>query len=71
MGFQLFFYCLHPPEGTFALLGVISKANLNFILSPVLLGSVVLVILGISFNPIFNKYLHVQFIGFKYYLKII
>ena len=49
------FRCLHPPAGAVALLGVISNANLNFILSPVLLGSTVLVIWGISFNRIFNK----------------
>ena len=49
------FRCLHPPAGAVALLGVISKANLNFVLSPVLLGSLVLVIWGIIFNRIFNK----------------
>ena len=49
------FRCLHPPAGAVALLGVISNANLSFILSPVLLGSTVLVIWGISFNRIFNK----------------
>jgi len=38
------FRCLHPPAGAVALLGVISKAKLNFVLSPVLLGSLVLVI---------------------------
>ena len=49
------FRCLHPPAGAVAFLGVISKANLNFVLSPVLLGSFVLVIWGIIFNRIFNK----------------
>ena len=49
------FLCLHPPAGAVALLGVISNANLSFILSPVLLGSTVLVILGISFKRFFNK----------------
>tara|TARA_Y100000589_G_scaffold53836_1_gene44718 strand:- start:274 stop:789 length:516 start_codon:yes stop_codon:yes gene_type:complete len=49
------FRCLHPPAGAVALLGVISKANLNFVLSPVLLGSLVLVIWGIIFNRICNK----------------
>tara|TARA_Y100001978_G_scaffold175591_1_gene167942 strand:+ start:450 stop:965 length:516 start_codon:yes stop_codon:yes gene_type:complete len=49
------FRCLHPPAGAVALLGVMSSANLNYILSPVLLGSTVLVILRISFNRIFNK----------------
>ena len=47
--------CLHPPAGAVALLGVISKANFNFVLSPVLLGSLVLVTWGIIFNRIFNK----------------
>ena len=50
-----FFRCLHPPAGAVAFLGVISKANLNFVLSPVLIGSIVLVIWGIIFNRIFNK----------------
>ena len=49
------FRCLHPPAGAVALLGVISKANLNFVLYPVLLGSVLLVIWVIIFNRIFNK----------------
>ena len=49
------FRCLHPPAGAVALLGVISKVNLNFVLSPVLLGSLVLVMWGIIFNNIFNK----------------
>ena len=49
------FRCLHPPAGAVALLGVISKANLNFILSPVLLGSIVLTIWGIVFNRIFKR----------------
>ena len=49
------FRCLHPPAGAVALLGVISKANLNFVLSPVLLGSLVLLIWCIIFNSIFNK----------------
>ena len=49
------FRCLHPPAGAVALLGVMSKANLNFVLSPVLLGSLVLVMWVIIFNNIFNK----------------
>ena len=49
------FRCLHPPAGAVALLGVISQANLNFVLSPVLIGSVVLVILGIIVNRILKK----------------
>ena len=50
-----FFRCLHPPAGAVALLGVISEVNLDFVLSPVLLGSLLLVIWGIIFNRIFNK----------------
>ena len=38
------FCCLHPLEGAVALLGVMSSANFSFILSPILLGSKVLVI---------------------------
>ena len=49
------FRCLHPPAGAVALLGVISKANINFVLSPVFLGSLVLVVWVIIFNRIFNK----------------
>tara|TARA_Y100001978_G_scaffold27639_1_gene23595 strand:- start:468 stop:983 length:516 start_codon:yes stop_codon:yes gene_type:complete len=49
------FRCLHPPAGAIAILGVISQANLNFVLSPVLIGSVVLVILGIIVNRILKK----------------
>ncbi len=49
------FRCLHPPAGAVALLGVISNANLNFVLFPVLFGSLVLVIWAIIFNRIFNK----------------
>ena len=33
------FRCLHPQEGIFALLGVISSENLNLILPLVLLGT--------------------------------
>ena len=50
------FRCLHPPSGAVALLGVITNANLYFILSPVFLGSLVLVVWGVIFNRIFNKY---------------
>ena len=49
------FRCLHPPAGAVALLGVISNANLNFILFPVLIGSLILVMWGIIFNRISNK----------------
>ena len=47
--------CLHTPAGAVALLGVISNAKLNFILSPVLIGSLILVIWGVIFNRISNK----------------
>tara|TARA_Y100000589_G_C26973491_1_gene555563 strand:+ start:231 stop:398 length:168 start_codon:yes stop_codon:yes gene_type:complete len=43
------FRCLHQSEGYFALLGTISKANLNFVLSPLLLGSLVLINGGFIF----------------------
>ncbi len=49
------FRCLHPPAGAVALLGVISNASLNFILSPVFIGSLTLVMWGIIFNRISNK----------------
>jgi len=47
------FRCLHPPAGAVALLGVISQANLNFVLSPVLIGSIVLVAMYFV-GPIMN-----------------
>ena len=53
--FGQLFRCLHPPAGAVALLGVISNANLNFILFPVLIGSLILVIWAIIFNRISNK----------------
>ena len=49
------FRCLHPPAGAVALLCVISNANLNFILSPILIGSLILVMWGIIFDRISNK----------------
>jgi len=54
IAFGQLFRCLHPPAGAVALLGVISNANLNFILSPVLTGSLILVMWGIIFNRISN-----------------
>lgn len=41
---------LHPPGGAVALVGVMSKAELSFILTPVLLGSVILLFCTIAFN---------------------
>ncbi len=55
IAFGQLFRCLHPPAGAVALLGVISNANLNFILSPVLIGSLILVTWGVIFNRISNK----------------
>ena len=55
IAFGQLFRCLHPPAGAVALLGVISNANLNFIFSPVLIGSLILVMWGIIFNRISNK----------------
>tara|TARA_B100000575_G_C22886829_1_gene516330 strand:+ start:329 stop:553 length:225 start_codon:yes stop_codon:yes gene_type:complete len=64
------FRCLHPLVGAVALVGVISQANFNFVLSPVLIGSVVLVILGIIINRIKKREPTSQFIGFKYPFKL-
>ena len=55
IAFGQLFRCLHPPAGAVALLGVISNANLNFILSPVLIGSLIFVMWGIIFNRISKK----------------
>ena len=41
---------LHPPGGAVALVGVMSKAEVSFILTPVLLGSVILLFCTIVFN---------------------
>jgi len=51
---QIFRY-LHPPAGTVSLIGVISGANLILSLSPLLLASTILFILGISYNCNFKK----------------
>ncbi len=48
------FRCLHPPVGAVAILGVFSNANLNFILSPVLIGFFILFVRAIIFNRIFK-----------------
>ena len=55
IAFGQFFRCLHPPAEAVAFLGVISNANLDFILSPILIGSLILVMWGIIFNRVFNK----------------
>tara|TARA_Y100001978_G_scaffold50510_1_gene45220 strand:- start:2127 stop:2651 length:525 start_codon:yes stop_codon:yes gene_type:complete len=49
------FRCLHPPAGAVALLGVLSNANIFFIISPVLFGSFLLLINAIVFNNLFNN----------------
>lgn len=41
---------LHPPGGAVALVGVMSKADLSFIFTPVLLGSIILLFCTIVFN---------------------
>ena len=55
IAFGQLFRGLHPPTGAVAFLGIISNANLNFILSPILIGSLILVMWGIIFNRISNK----------------
>ena len=41
---------LHPPGGAVALVGVMSKAEVSFIFTPVLVGSVILLFCTIAFN---------------------
>ena len=41
---------LHPPGGAVALVGVMSRAEWDFLLTPVLAGSVVLVLCSVVFN---------------------
>lgn len=41
---------LHPPGGAVALVGVMSEANLNFLFTPVLLGSIILLLCTLVFN---------------------
>ena len=42
--------CLHPPAGAVALLGVLLHASAGYVLSPVLLGSVVLVLIAVAYH---------------------
>ncbi|CAK6691748.1 HPP family protein [Synechococcus sp. CCY9201] len=42
--------CLHPPAGAVALLGVLLKARPSFVLSPILSGSLVLVLIAVVFH---------------------
>ncbi len=67
---ELLFRCLHSLTITVDLLGVIYNANLNFILSPLLIGSLMLIMLGIILIILLLKNLHIQFIGFKYIFKL-
>ena len=55
IAFGKLFRCLHPQAGAVALLGIIFNANLNFILSPVLIASLIFVMWGIIFNRISKK----------------
>ncbi len=55
IAFGQLFRCLHPPAGAVALLGVISNANLNYIIFPIFIGSLILVLWVIIFNRISNK----------------
>ena len=41
---------LHPPGGAVALVGVMSKAGWSFLLTPVLAGSIILVLCTVAFN---------------------
>jgi CBS-domain-containing membrane protein len=41
---------LHPPGGAVALVGVMSKAEVSFVFTPVLLGSIILLFCTIGFN---------------------
>lgn len=41
---------LHPPGGAVALVGVMSEADLSFLFTPVLLGSIILLFCTLSFN---------------------
>jgi hypothetical protein len=53
--------CLHPPAGAVALLGVLLKAKISFILFPVLSGSLLLVLMAAIFSrlaPAQPKYPH-------------
>ncbi|MFQ6538875.1 MULTISPECIES: HPP family protein [Aphanothece] len=42
--------CLHPPAGAVALLGVLLHARPGFVLSPILSGSLVLVLIAVLFH---------------------
>ncbi|BAY58242.1 HPP family protein [Leptolyngbya boryana NIES-2135] len=41
---------LHPPGGAVALVGVMSEASWDFLLTPVLTGSIVILLCTIAFN---------------------
>ena len=48
------FRCLHPPAGAIAVLGVITNAKMLYVITPVLTGSILLLILAVMFNKIFK-----------------
>ena len=49
------FRCLHPPSGAVAIVGVVSNAKFSYILSPVFIGSLILVVWAFIFNNIFSN----------------
>lgn len=46
---------LHPPGGAVALVGVMSHASWNFLFTPVLAGSIIMVVCTVVFNNIVSK----------------
>jgi CBS-domain-containing membrane protein len=46
---------LHPPGGAVALVGVMSHASWHFLFTPVLAGSIIMVICTLAFNNIVSK----------------
>lgn len=46
---------LHPPGGAVALVGVMSHASWNFLFTPVLVGSIIMVVCTVVFNNIVSK----------------
>jgi CBS-domain-containing membrane protein len=46
---------LHQPRGAVALVGVMSHADWHFVLTPVLLGSLVMVVCPIAFNNLISR----------------
>lgn len=46
---------LHPPGGAVALIGVMSHASWNFLITPVLAGSIIMLLCTIAFNNLVSK----------------